>query len=438
MTKSTAGGRKAKVSVALWIPVFWMLSTASKPISYWLGQRGVTEATLLEGNPIDRRVLSVLTILGILIVLRRVNWADCIRNNTFIVLWFLYCGLSVFWADFPAVSFKRWIKELGMLAGVLIVLTEAEPVEAVKTLLKRFSYLLVTASIFLILFVPTLGMARDPHTGVISYVGVTYTKNNLGRICLIAAFFLFCNLVALKRTKAAGRVEERSFLQWVFLAATLFLLVLARSATASGALLIGIAVFLALGTKIVRNNVQYLGAMVVIGLVVGVILQVSFDVIGLIIVSQGKDVTLSGRTELWKALLALHTNPLRGVGFGSFWLGDRLSNLWSRFPWKPNEAHNGYLGVYLELGYLGLCSLAGVLFCAYQNIKKDLAVRFQYARFRMGIFFIALLFNITEEAIGHVTLVWFVFLLVALDVSRRRAPKPAGGESALPVRVGGG
>ena len=413
--------RKSTVSHDLWIPVIWMISSASRPVSFWLGGTTSTTAEMayMEGNPIDRTILAVLTILGVYVLSRRhIKWSMIIRSNAFIVLWFSYCGISILWSDFPMVSFKRFIKEIGLLSGVLIVVTEAEPIDALKTLIKRFSYLVVSFSILLILYFPELGMDYSPDTGAVSYAGVSYTKNNLARICLIVVFFLFCNLIALRRINTTGNDKEKTFIQFVFLLMTMGLLIITRSATSLAALVIGIIIFIALGQRIIRKNVSSIGTIMIISIILGLILQFSFDIIGLIITSQGRDMTLTGRTFLWKDLLAFHTNPLIGVGYGSFWLGRRLAILWDMYSWMPNESHNGYLNVYLELGYVGLCLLFGVIYCAFKNIKKELAYNFDYGRFRMGIFFIALLYNVTEDAIGKMTLLWFVFLLVSLDIPR--------------------
>ena len=89
---------------------------------------------------------------------RNIEWISIFRNNIFIVLWFVYCGISIMWSDYPFVSFKRWIKEIGCVLSILIVLTEEEPVRAVKILIKRFSYIVITSSILLILLFPDIGI----------------------------------------------------------------------------------------------------------------------------------------------------------------------------------------------------------------------------------------------------------------------------------------
>ncbi len=47
----------------------------------------------------------------------------------------------------------------------------------------------------------------------------------------------------------------------------------------------------------------------------------------------------------------MKTNPLLGTGYESFWLGPRLQWFWQHAGLGHiNEAHNGYLEVYLNLG----------------------------------------------------------------------------------------
>src|SRR5260370_24790907 len=88
---------------------------------------------------------------------------------------------------------------------------------------------------------------------------------------------------------------------------------------------------------------------------VAAILIVSFSVLfldvgGSVMATMGRDPTLTGRTEIWKVVLGEKGNPMLGTGFESFWLGKRLEKIWSLYWWHPNEAHNGYLEVFLNLG----------------------------------------------------------------------------------------
>ena len=65
--------------------------------------------------------------------------------------------VSLLWSDFPDVAFKRWTKALGDLVMVLVVLSDREPISAVKRLFSRTEFLLIPLSVLLIKYYPTLG-----------------------------------------------------------------------------------------------------------------------------------------------------------------------------------------------------------------------------------------------------------------------------------------
>jgi O-antigen ligase len=414
-----------RVSAALWIPLIWMIYSAARPISFWISPTSaqtLDTVSFMEGSPVDRNILSFLIIISIYVLLKRkIKWGSIFKNNWLIALWFLYCGMSIFWSDFPNSSLKRWVKEIGLVLSILIVLTETEPVEAVKILFKRFAYVLVPFSVLLIIYFPDIGISAyfDPRSMLetISYAGVSWNKNGLGRICMVCGFFFFFNLLASRSMEKQKDDKEKVFIQFLFIILIFYLLSILDSATSLGSLIVGIIVYLMLGTGLIKRNAKYLGVFIILSIVLGVILQVTFDIIGMFVTFTGRDVTLTGRTRIWKELLAFRTDPLIGVGYGSFWLGKRLQIL-SDIYGLLNESHNGYLNVYLELGMIGLGLLAGVIFGAYRNIKRALLDNYDFGRFRLSMFVIALVYNITEDALGKMILMWFVFLLVSVDIPR--------------------
>src|SRR3990172_3170834 len=100
--------RKPKVSYALWIPLIWMLYTASRPLSFWLNPAGRTislDQQYLEGSPIDRNIFIVLIILSIYVLIKRnVKWISIPQGNVLFGIWILYCGISILWSDFQFVA----------------------------------------------------------------------------------------------------------------------------------------------------------------------------------------------------------------------------------------------------------------------------------------------------------------------------------------------
>src|ERR1700721_251780 len=87
-----------------------------------------------------------------------------------------------------------------------------------------------------------------------------------------------------------------------------------------------------------------------------------------LLTTMGRDPTLTGRTDIWKLVLGMTGNPLVGTGFESFWLGQRLAKMWSVYWWHPREAHDGYIEVFLNLGWLGVLLFSIVLITSYRTV----------------------------------------------------------------------
>src|SRR5271166_3600399 len=143
----------ARPSRALWIPVIWLSLACSRSVAQWLqlGQPIDSADQLLEGSPVDRAVYTGLLVVGLIVLATRGRQAGrLLRANVPILLFFLYCAMSLLWSDYPDVAFKRWTKAIGDLVMVLIVLSDREPFNAVNRLLARTGYLLIPLSILFI------------------------------------------------------------------------------------------------------------------------------------------------------------------------------------------------------------------------------------------------------------------------------------------------
>jgi O-antigen ligase len=127
--------------------------------------------------------------------------------------------------------------------------------------------------------------------------------------------------------------------------------------------------------------------------------------------------SLSGRDVIWRIVLSQQANPLLGAGYESFWLGPRLDRIWAAGMGGINEAHNGYLELYLNLGYVGL--FLGLLFVAavYRNICKKLKPFSSIGSLALAIWTVFLFHN-TTEADFRSGLMWVFFVLGALAASQ--------------------
>src|SRR5437660_1335647 len=83
---------------ALWIPCIWMVILGSRPVSVWLGVESSVQSPseLLRGSPVDRTVFLLLIGAGLVVLCRReIRWAIVVRDNVWLGVFFLYCGVSV-------------------------------------------------------------------------------------------------------------------------------------------------------------------------------------------------------------------------------------------------------------------------------------------------------------------------------------------------------
>ena len=102
----------------------------------------------------------------------------------------------------------------------------------------------------------------------------------------------------------------------------------------------------------------------------------------------GRDATLTGRTDLWKELLAQPLNPLLGPGYQSFWQTPAAAQLGEKFYFIPNQAHNGYLEVYIQTGMISLFLLLGSYRCGrYNKLKKGLLMENSLTQVAFPLFY---------------------------------------------------
>lgn len=403
-------------SLALWVPLIWMFIEASRLPSQWLsGQVGQAVQALEEGNPLDRMIYSVLILLAIVILISRsFNWGVFFTHNRVLLSFLLFALASVLWSDFPFIAVKRWVRDVGCYLMVLVVLSDPRPLEAIQTLLRRLCYLVVPLSILLIKYYPQLGRHYSFWTGAVEYVGVGTSKNMLGSLCFVTCLFFFWDTI----TRWSNRKQSQSrgiiLVNFAFMAMALWLLNLSDSATSRSCLMLGCLTIAAAHTKMVRRHLALLKVAIPVATCIYLMLVFGFgiDINAGIAEVLGRDPTLTGRTEIWKNLLGMHTNPFLGTGYESFWLGSRLAWVWQQSG-GINEAHNGYLDIYLNLGLIGLLLLLGFLTASYHTICKKLDASSALGSLGLAMWITMLFYNVSEAAFKS-GLMWAILLLGAL------------------------
>lgn len=412
------------ISRSVWIPTLWLGIIASRPLSAWFGHSGVRSdvESATAGSPIDMLGYMVLIAASIFVLGRRqFDWGTLIQRNWPIFLFYSFLLLSVLWANYPFVSFKRWFKEFGNILVALVILTEANPMQALRAVFVRCAYVLIPLSVIFIRYFPDLGRVYSIHSGEMQATGVTFQKNSLGAMVLVCGLVLLWDYVKL-RQEQLGQKEKKKYRRADFLARVGvlafggYLLYVCDSKTSMLCLILSGGILAASRWRFLRPRLHLIGTIGLLVVVGFILLDQTFGIKDELIGSLGRDMTLTGRTDVWEVLLNVGTDPIIGTGFCSFW--DDLKYQ-SQLPyWIAFSAHNGYLEIYLAGGMVGVGLLSLMLLVTGLRIQKSLAAGNQFAVLRFAAFVTVLIANFSESNFAVMSPVGFLFLITALEVPR--------------------
>jgi len=420
----------AEASTALWLSVIWMMRVASRALSYWL-----PDAFASWGDPL---FLTPLTVIG-LIVLRRRRSKLILQDNRVLLLFFVYISLSILWTDDVLAFSKRWTRIVGDFTMALIVLTEPKPLSAVLCVIRRAIIVLLPLSLVICLYYPALGTLN----GV--WIGVAIDKNWLGALCATSTACLLLNR-AMRKSKPELAVDVSLVgvpFEIPYLLLSIYLLFGggggAESRSSTAIVLLGLSVALFRFSGFVKTHKISVVPMIAVSVSAILLLQVLPRATGHRTISDHfiedvlhKNVNLTDRADFWPLLIQkgmLH--PWLGAGFDSFF-SDRMQDELQRelaaseTYFKPNQAHNGYLELFLNLGLIGLSLFGMTIWSVVRGISRAMGDDFESGRLRMVILICALVSNYTEASFARPNeLVWFLFLLAAVHPSYARVVVPA-------------
>jgi exopolysaccharide production protein ExoQ len=410
------------VSYAIWIPTVWMMSCACKPLASWFnnGQSAEAYGDVESGSPLDRNLLTVLILAGILIlVTRKLDWPTFRKNNTWLLVICLYALISIAWSDFPLVSIKRYIRFSGTLLLALVVLSERKPLRAFESILRRTAFVLVPFSLLLIKYFPAFGVMYGRWSGELMWVGVADQKNSAGILFLISSFYLFWRVLREWWERKWRPLKEQTCADVFILFLALYLLKgppNAFSATSVCAFVLGVS---ALFWLLWMQSRQKLGGAFILVTVVVILflygLGVPFgartigsDILQLV----GRDPTFTDRDQIWAELIPIAMQrPILGHGYGGFWILATENQV--------TEAHNGYLDVMLVLGVVGVFLVFAFVVSMCRAAHTALHRDFWWGGLGFCFLIMVVLHNTSEASFFRTSdLLWslLVFIRVLLPV----------------------
>jgi len=407
------------VSLWLWIPTLWMMMIASKSLAAWFGLIGDNES----GSPLDRWVLICLAVAAVVVLARRKSaWPGTLRRHKWLVALLAYMFVSTLWSDITMIALRRWTREVIVLPMALLIMSASNPQKALASVLRRSAYVLIPFSLLLIKYYPALGRQYGRWSGGEMWIGVTTQKNQLGRLCMISAFFLLWALYSRLRER---RSEGERYLGWAdifVIVLALYILKGADSSTSFATLIVGAATFLGLRLlrkmKIMVPQAGLLALAIFLGSFGTSAPFLGGSNVAIFSASLNRNDTLTGRTDVWAAVLpAMKQKAVLGWGFASFWTDAR------RQFYDIPTAHNGYLDILLELGAVGLGFYAAWLLSCTRQLHAALARDYEWASLAICLLLMMLIYNTTESALNsvveHMTA---VLILTSMIVSGKTNP----------------
>jgi O-antigen ligase len=410
-----------RTSKALWIPVIYMWITGSRAVSVWLNMTPANGATVqLEGSPLDAAIAGALLVIAIGVLSQRA--AKCrilLAANWPILLYFLYCLISASWSYHPEIAFRRWIRATSDPAMILIVVTDSQPMAAFKRLISRVGFILLPTSLLLIKYFDNVGRFYSP-IGDMENTGVTTNKNILGVVLLVITLATLWHLLTLLHDKARANRRRHLIAQCALLGFGIVLLNMAHSATSIACSCLGGALILATNHKWMKHRPARVQVLCLALLVAGALtffLSGHTGVAGAL----GRDSTLSGRTDIWAALLPTVSNPVLGAGYESYWISPSAEILWRTLSdegwWHPEivvtEAHNAYIEMYANLGWIGIGLVSFILISGYRRAIAAFRKNPSAGSLMLSYIVVSGVYSITEAAFRSPDPMW-IFLLWAI------------------------
>jgi O-antigen ligase len=335
--------------------------------------------------------ISVYVVVAALLLHTRRDALLQIRNTKLLWAIVALAFVSVLWSDAPAWALRRCVN-LAATCGFGLYLGYRYSPRQLLRLLGWTLLVAIVCSIVVVAILPDRGLdsAMTNH----AWKGIFVQKNTLGR------------LMALGVVVFSFLASENKAHRWRYAAASLLcagMIVAARSATS--AMAVPILVMLVWLFALARQRSVWLvfpsALVALVGFACAVLLFVDTEDLLLLL---GRDATLSGRLEIWNAVLPkIMEHPWLGYGYSSFWMGlesKPSADLWSILGWHVPHSHNGFLDLAAELGFVGLgLFLIGFFVSMKYGLQWARSQRGMIGLWPLAYLSFMFLFNLSESSI---------------------------------------
>lgn len=388
------------------ITMFLLLMGAYLPL--WRSNGGVLPIDQMEGDPLQRNlILGGYLISLIYLPLYFRSFVKIIYFDPLPLVFVFLAILSVFWSKYPDIAFRRSMAlMLTTLFGIVIYL-RFNTVDFLR-LLNISLWVAMVGSIIMVFLKPEWG--TEIYFNEVVWRGVFTQKNLLG---FYSALLISINILFV------FDLRRRKLKVFKIAQVGILLIILALSKSTSALVLtfmIGLLIiFLSFIAHLKKDNLIVILAFSVLVLLVLMLFGGKLFEVFLSLVN--KEETLTGRIPLWQTLfkLGLEKSAL-GYGYGTFWLGwsgAESASVWQTVNWMPAHAHNGYLDVWLQLGFVGVSIFLGMIYRFLARFSINSVIRDDFTKLFFLLGFFILVKNFIDTVIPrHNSFIWVLFVFI--------------------------
>ena len=354
-------------------------------------------------------IIYVITFL--LVLLRWKKVIPALNKRKLLILLALIALISVFWSVTPQVTIRRSGALLGTTMFGIYFGTRYSLNEQFRLLLWTYGIAMFLSIVFAVLL-PPFGIHQSGDWAG-RWRGIYTHKNTLGRNMGFSLLLFTLQAIWGGKSRQIG---------WIGCGFATALLLLSGSVTP---VLSTLTVFTLLPLyNILRWRYKLTTLLFTAAAILYVILSVIVpSVVATLIVALGRNLTFSGRTPLWSAVIeAIQKRPWLGYGYSAFWEDENNEALqvWRVLDgWRPDYAHNGYLELALQLGLLGVVVFAiDFFFNFFLTLTLAAANKSASSMFSLAFMTYMIPYNITDSIIlSQNNIIWVVYISMTLSIA---------------------
>jgi len=360
-------------------------------------------------NVVNQIVFSILFLTALFSLIPKTNQIIAIiKKEKFLMIFLLWATLTLIWADNSFVVFKRLFQFYTAIVVCLSFLVHSDSIDDILVPLKIFFSVFMIVSLISIFTVPGAVSRQFKE-----WQGLATSKNGLGEYSLISTLIWIYALSDDKRIKS-------QLFSFFMLLVSIFLLIGANSITSISAFLFLILVWFLFAIDKIFKPLGLRRTITVISLIFAGSLAVlvflfAREIAASIFALAGKNLTLTGRTDLWAdIMIEVKKHLFFGIGYKGFWIPDspQILRIYDTYIWLPNSSHSGYLDTLNETGLIGLFSVFAIIINYFVTL-----VKYKVKTYWMWFIVLALIENFTESVLftpkGVMT---FMFLFAYLSL----------------------